>query len=176
LLAATVRAVARDGPRGLNYRKLAKAAGVAHSLVHYHFGSSEKLLAEARDWAIHRVIELMHVQPRHDWLKEYGDSLAEIAPADLELHIFMSTLALDAVRHVEQRAQLTRVFDEIFSSIQTALRAEGIVPNRALSRIVAATMIGLTMQQQILNEPENTRRSVAALRQLLNVVKSSSNA
>src|SRR5438105_13844479 len=50
-LAAAVRPIAREGIDGGRLARIAMAAGVSTSLVHYHFESRDALLAEALDYS-----------------------------------------------------------------------------------------------------------------------------
>ena len=47
ILAAAVRQIAEEGIDGVRIARIAMAAGVSTSLVHYHFDSRDALLAEA---------------------------------------------------------------------------------------------------------------------------------
>ena len=51
ILAAAVRQIAREGIDGVRIARIAMAAGVSTSLVHYHFESRDALLAEALDYS-----------------------------------------------------------------------------------------------------------------------------
>ena len=51
ILAAAVRQIAREGIDGVRIARIAMAAGVSTSLVHYHFDSRDALLAEALDYS-----------------------------------------------------------------------------------------------------------------------------
>jgi AcrR family transcriptional regulator len=51
ILAAAVRQIAQEGIDGVRIARIAMAAGVSTSLVHYHFDSRDALLAEALDYS-----------------------------------------------------------------------------------------------------------------------------
>jgi AcrR family transcriptional regulator len=51
ILAAAVHGIAREGIDGVRIARIAMAAGVSTSLVHYHFDSRDALLAEALDYS-----------------------------------------------------------------------------------------------------------------------------
>jgi AcrR family transcriptional regulator len=51
ILAAAVRQIAHEGIDGVRIARIAMAAGVSTSLVHYHFDSRDALLAEALDYS-----------------------------------------------------------------------------------------------------------------------------
>jgi AcrR family transcriptional regulator len=55
ILAAAVRQIAREGIDGVRIARIAMAAGVSTSLVHYHFDSRDALLAEALDYSYARA-------------------------------------------------------------------------------------------------------------------------
>jgi AcrR family transcriptional regulator len=51
ILAAAVRQIASEGIDGVRIARIAMAAGVSTSLVHYHFASRDALLAQALDYS-----------------------------------------------------------------------------------------------------------------------------
>jgi AcrR family transcriptional regulator len=51
ILAAAVSQIAREGIDGVRIARIAMAAGVSTSLVHYHFDGRDALLAEALDYS-----------------------------------------------------------------------------------------------------------------------------
>ena len=55
ILAAAVRRIASEGIDDVRIARIAMAAGVSTSLVHYHFASREALLAEALEYSYARV-------------------------------------------------------------------------------------------------------------------------
>lgn len=167
ILEATVRAVAREGTSGFNYRSVAKQAGVSHALVHYHFGSREVLMVESYKWAARRVIEIMHVLPNENWIEEYANRLVNLSPQDGQLHIFMNTLALDAASHGARRKLIEPVFTVMFRAVRNALRAAQVNANAALARLITATLIGVTFQHQALAAPRSTRKTLDELLQII---------
>ncbi len=66
LLAATMKLLARDGYAGLSTREIAAEAGVNHALVHYYFGTKDRLVIAALDEANRALIarqERMYAAP-----------------------------------------------------------------------------------------------------------------
>src|ERR1700691_1998468 len=55
ILAAAVRRIASEGIDGVRIARIAMDAGVSSSLVHYHFDTSEELLAQALDYSYERA-------------------------------------------------------------------------------------------------------------------------
>jgi AcrR family transcriptional regulator len=51
ILAAAVRLIAREGIDGVRIARIATAAGVSPSLIHYHFATREALLAQALEYS-----------------------------------------------------------------------------------------------------------------------------
>lgn len=175
LLAAAVRAVAREGPDGLSYRAVAREAGVTHGLVHYHFGSREKLVAEAYKWAVTRVIDMTRVYPSERWIEDYADALADLDAEEAELHIFLNTIVLDACRESgrHKRKLVIPVFNTVFEAVENAVRAMGVPTTPALARLIMGALIGVTLQRQVLDSPEKTRECLAELRRLLECTRKS---
>lgn len=56
ILAAALRAFARDGFDGASLPRIAQEAGIAHPLIHYHFGSKDGLWRETVDYAFGGLI------------------------------------------------------------------------------------------------------------------------
>lgn len=52
ILEAALKAFARDGFDGASLPKIADMAGIAHPLIHYHFGSKDNLWRETVDYAL----------------------------------------------------------------------------------------------------------------------------
>ncbi len=52
ILDAALKAFARDGFDGASLPKIADMAGIAHPLIHYHFGSKDNLWRETVDYAL----------------------------------------------------------------------------------------------------------------------------
>lgn len=52
ILDAALKAFSRDGFDGASLPKIADMAGIAHPLIHYHFGSKENLWRETVDYAL----------------------------------------------------------------------------------------------------------------------------
>ena len=66
LLAATLKLLARDGYARLSTREIASEAGVNHALVHYYFGTKDRLVIAALDEANRALIarqERMYAAP-----------------------------------------------------------------------------------------------------------------
>lgn len=52
ILEAALKAFSRDGFDGASLPKIADMAGIAHPLIHYHFGSKDNLWRETVDYAL----------------------------------------------------------------------------------------------------------------------------
>jgi AcrR family transcriptional regulator len=167
LIEAAVHAVAREGTDGFSYRAVARQAGVAHGLVHYHFGSHDALLVEAYKWAVARVIERMRALPVASWVEAYSHSLTHLAREDGDLYIILNTLLLDACRDERKRALVEPVFAEVTRAVQDALEAAQMPARPALARMVAAALIGLSLQHQALGKTRQTREALAELGHIL---------
>jgi AcrR family transcriptional regulator len=61
MLELTMREVARVGPAAFNTRTVCGELGIAHPMVHYHFGSRDGLIAEAAHVLYARYVDLLWV-------------------------------------------------------------------------------------------------------------------
>jgi AcrR family transcriptional regulator len=57
ILEAAFRRLASDGYARLSTREIAAEAGVNHALIHYYFGTKDKLLIAVLDWANQRLLD-----------------------------------------------------------------------------------------------------------------------
>ena len=109
ILRAAVRQIAREGIDGVRIARIATAAGVSSSLVHYHFDSREALLAEALDYSYQHAgdVRLVGGEPsntsRASRLQAMIDQCLPTTDALREDWVLWVELWLRAVRHPELR-------------------------------------------------------------------------
>ena len=117
ILAAAVERIARDGIDGVRIARIAMAAGVSTSLVHYHFETREALLEQALDYS-YELAGDVRLGPEGD-VEELG-SVKRLAamidqclpyPGMLERDwILWVELWLRAARHPEMRPTAARLY------------------------------------------------------------------
>ena len=147
ILSAALQSFARDGYDGASLPKIARIADVAPPLIHYYFGSKEKLWHETVDFSLGSLLR------EADTIRGATGSLA---PLD-RLRVLLSAFTLFAARHpdnfsmiiAEARSDSDRFewvnenyTSRLFGYVATALRdaqAQGTI--RALDVESLATMI-----------------------------------
>jgi AcrR family transcriptional regulator len=132
ILAAAVDRIAEEGIDEVRIARVAMAAGVSTSLVHYHFDTREALLAEALEYSYEQAGDV-RIGEGEGGLAEMVDQLLP-SPGSLERDwILWVELWLHAVRHPELRPTATRLYDRM-----RAWLAEGMDGDeRAADRLMA---------------------------------------
>ena len=167
LLSAFVRLAAREGVDAVTYRSLAQEAGVTSGLASYHFPDRETLVREALSYAVAHAIDATRLGQPSSSLDEFADSLPSYVQEAPEEAIFQYELLVRGWRDPQVRSQIAAQYDQFIEATHAALVAAGIPGDRTLARLVFAVLDGMTIQQLANDEPEETRRVVQLLRQLL---------
>ncbi len=116
ILAAAVERIARDGIDGVRIARIAMAAGVSTSLVHYHFETREALLEQALEYSYELAGDVRLGAGEGDALESVQRLAAMIDqflpyPGLLERDwILWVELWLRAVRHPEMRPTAARLY------------------------------------------------------------------
>jgi AcrR family transcriptional regulator len=178
LIRAVVRVVAAQGLSGLSYRAVAQEAGGTHGLVHYHFGSRDRMLVETMRWVVENAMSSMGLVPEDvegdEPLGGFPAALAEVGEEERQAHLFANEFILAACRQDELHAVAEPVYDYVFSSVAQAHERAGIDPTPALSRAVFATINGLTIQHLFFGSADATRDAAEELRQMLDALRARS--
>jgi AcrR family transcriptional regulator len=129
ILAAAVERIASDGIDDVRIARIAMAAGVSTSLVHYHFATREALLAEALEYSYGAVGDARTA----DALPAAGTHAQRLArmvdqclPGGPELErdwVLWVELWLRAVRHHELRPVAEELYARMRDWFATAIRA-----------------------------------------------------
>ena len=169
LLEAVVQVVVRDGLSGLSYRAVAREAGVTHGLVHYYFGTKDEMVSEAYRWALDTELREMDLRPDD----EFPERLASLTEHDMNLHLFLNEMVLDACHKPELRKIVKPMFRDVFKVVDEALRAAGIPSSPARARVVFAAIAGLTVQRMVLGSPAQTREAASDFKEILSILRDS---
>ncbi len=159
------RSVAARGAAGSTFDQVAREAGVSRGLLHYHFGTKERLLAEVvrRD----AEIRLEHLGSELASAKKVGDvigvllhSLEDLVERDPGFVALRFELFTSGRRNPEiaaefaalQRATRTRV-----AELLAAKRREGVVRLADEPEAVAAVLLSLAdgLALALLGEPDH---------------------
>lgn len=167
LLEAAARVVARDGFGKLTYRTVAEQAGTTHGLVSYHFGSRDRLIHETVMRARQGAIEQSWLVPESGKLQDFGSGLSRLVSEVPHDQVLQFELALESRRRAELLPEVRSLYDEYLAVTKEALASFGIEADDALARLVFAALDGLTLQQLIYEQPEQTDAAVEMLHELL---------
>jgi AcrR family transcriptional regulator len=159
------RSVAARGAAGATFDHVAREAGVSRGLLHYHFGTKERLLAEVvrrdADIRLERLgTELAGAATADDVLSVLVHSLTDLVERDPGFVALMFELFTSGRRNPEiatevaalQRATRTKV-----AELLAAKQADGVVHLAADPDAVAAVLLALAdgLALRLLGEPEH---------------------
>jgi AcrR family transcriptional regulator len=174
--------VARRGVAGSTFDHVAREAGVSRGLLHYHFGTKERLLAEVvrRDAELRLSLleqRLAGARSADDLVALLVAALDEMVreePEQVQLAFELFTLSRrNAEVAAELRATLRAARDHV-ASVLAAKQAEGVLVLRAEPAAVADVLFALSdgIALRLLADPDadhraTVRAAVAAVRALL---------
>ena len=174
--------VARRGVAGSTFDHVAREAGVSRGLLHYYFGTKERLLAEVvrHDADVRMALldtQLATAATPDDVLERLVSSLEEFVEDEPEIITLIFELFALSRRHEEvavEYAQLTRRTREQLAAILRTKQEEGAVRLGAEAEEVADVLFAMAdgMALRMLSEPDRDwattiAASVAAARTLL---------
>lgn len=131
ILAAAVGRIASDGIDDVRIARIAMAAGVSSSLVHYHFATREALLAEAIEYSYERVADARTTQAGAEassCAQRLARMVDQCLPGTPELErdwVLWVELWLRAVRHEELRPVAEELYARMRDWFVAAIR-EGV--------------------------------------------------
>jgi AcrR family transcriptional regulator len=150
ILDAAVKLIAREGIDDVRIARIAMAAGVSASLLHYHFESREALLAEALEHSYEIAGNARLSVPDDEpapATRRLAAMIDQCLPLDEELRddwVLWVELWLRAVRHPELRPTAARLYARMHTWFADAI-AEGVAageftaadPGRTADRLLA---------------------------------------
>jgi AcrR family transcriptional regulator len=150
ILDAAVKLIAREGIDDVRIARIAMAAGVSASLLHYHFESREALLAEALEHSYEIAGNARISVPEDEpapATRRLAAMIDQCLPLDDELRddwVLWVELWLRAVRHPELRPTAARLYGRMHAWFAEAI-AEGVAageftaaaPERTADRLLA---------------------------------------
>jgi len=156
--------VARHGAAGATFDVVAREAGVSRGLLHYYFGTKERLLAEAVRRDCDMRMELLESQlssatSPDDFIELLRVALEDfvIADADFATVIFeLFTIARRNADVAEEYAELLRRTRAHVAAVLEAKQAEGVLELQGDPEAIADILfsIGDGLALRILSEPE----------------------
>jgi len=156
--------VAQRGVAGSTFDQVAREAGVSRGLLHYYFGTKERLLVEVvrRDSDIRMArldAALASAHTAQDLLDTLVASLEDMVARDPAFMALVFELYTTARRHPEIAAELAGLLRRTREHVAGQLagkRDEGVVALRADPDAVATTLIALAdgLALRMLAEPD----------------------
>ncbi|MEA2349463.1 MAG: hypothetical protein QOG86_404 [Thermoleophilaceae bacterium] len=164
IVAAMRASVARRGAAGSTFDHVAQEAGVSRGLLHYYFGSKERLLVEVvRHDADERVRAIEARLRDADSLDAIVQALVwgleQFVAEDAGSHAVIHELLSAARRNDEIREELAALYRRVRSEVAEILvekEREGIVSLRADSEAVVAIFLALAdgLEVQLTSDTE----------------------
>lgn len=166
LLRATIDVGLDHGLSGITSRSVAEAAGVAHSLVRYHFGSIDALVTEALGLAIDEGVAHSRRLAETTTLSEFTENLSESITSHRDTHAFLYEALLESRRRPKLYPQVERYFRDYRGAISEQLRRLG-VGDSALIDVVYFALEGMTLKEVAYPDQSGTRDAIVRLQQLV---------
>lgn len=163
LLRATIDVGLALGLSGITSRSVAEAAGVAHSLVRYHFGSVDSLITEALSLAIDEGIDNARALAEVPTLNEFTRNLAQSVTDSRDMHAFLYEAILESRRRPELVPQVKRYYREYRDALSAPLRSLGVT-DEALIDMVLFAVEGMVFKEITDSDQLRTREAVRRLR------------
>lgn len=148
LLRATVTVVARGGLRALTYRAIASEAGLSHSLVRYHFGSRDLLIAQALDYSVDQSLKASNMRQPATSYREFAAGLETLARREADIHAFQYELLLESRRRPELAPHVERYYSTYREAISAQLAHLGL-HQPCLAETIWFALDGMVFQQLV---------------------------
>jgi AcrR family transcriptional regulator len=182
IVEAMRRSVAQHGTAGSTFDRVSREAGVSRGLLHYYFGTKEKLLVEAvrRDCQLRLERleqQLAGAQTAEDFINLMAQHLQEMIREDPDFVTLVFELFTLARRNEDiavEYANLTRGMREQVAGMLTVAQDEGVLRLHADPEAIAEILFSLGdgFALRMLTEPERDfgateRAGIACARALL---------
>jgi AcrR family transcriptional regulator len=164
IVAAMRQSVGTSGAAGATFDRVAQLAGVSRGLLHYYFGSKERLLVEVMRHDTELRIEALerNLAPA-DTLEDVVEVLVSQVRAFLAEHPAAQAVIYEmfsASRHNEElRQEMANLYKQTRDHVAAALREKdeaGVVKLRGEPESVASVLLGLGdgFTMQLISDPE----------------------
>jgi AcrR family transcriptional regulator len=163
IVAAMRASVARRGAAGSTFDHVAQEAGVSRGLLHYYFGTKERLLVEVvrhdADIRIHALEDRLRGAGSLDAIVEaLVTQLREYVAEDPGSHAVIHELLSAARRNDEIREELAELYRRVRAQVAEILvekEREGIVHLRGPAEAVASIFLALGdgLEVQLTSDP-----------------------
>ena len=167
LLDAAIHVGARQGLRGLTIRSVAAEAGVTHGLVYHHFGTRDRLIAEALEHAGQQSLGTGDLEPGTGDPDDFSRDMERMVADDPDLQAFQFELALEARRRQELLPIVSGLYREYREAARRELVRMELPDDGALAHAVFAMCDGLVLQQVVFGNDQPTEAALEWLRTML---------
>jgi AcrR family transcriptional regulator len=172
IVEAMRQSVARRGVAGSTFDHVARDAGVSRGLLHYYFGSKERLLAEVvrRDTELRMAAldqQLAGASNAADFIALLRATLEDMLRADTEfltLSFEVFTLSRRKAEIAAEFAELMRRTREQVAAVLAAKRDAGVLVLHAEPEAIAEVLFGLGdgLALRMLGEPDHDHAPTVA--------------
>lgn len=163
--------VARRGVAGSTFDHVAREAGVSRGLLHYYFGSKEKLLVEVarRDSEVRFALMSEHLERANtaeelvsQWMRSLQATIRH-EPEFVVLLLELYTLAQRTPEIADELAGVMQGMTDAFAARMRELEAEGKIALVADAETIADVFLGLGygMSLRLLADPSRDHRAAA---------------
>lgn len=164
LLHATIVVVARGGLRALTYRAVAAEAGVSHGLVRHHFGTRDRLVAEAMELAIQESLTDSNMLEAQLTVDAFARGIETLAERQSDTQAFQYELLLESRRRPELRPAAERHYEAYRTAIEAQLLRLG-VDDASFAELLWFALDGIVFKQLIV--PGDATAALQRLRELV---------
>jgi AcrR family transcriptional regulator len=173
LLMAAIEVVAARGLRGLTIRSVAEQAGVSHGLIRFHFGSRDGLVEATLIRSVELAIDTSSLEPGTGAIDDMATDLGDWVESEMELAAFQYECLLEARRRPHLTPYVREMYTNFIEAAQRELDRAGLGSDPDLARAVFAMLDGLALQQVVFGGRDDTKRSVAAVHEMVHAVRDS---
>jgi AcrR family transcriptional regulator len=135
--------------------------------VYHHFGSRDRLIAEALERAGERSLGTGDLEPGTGRPEDFSRDLERLVAEDPELQAFQFELALEARRRPELLPTVADLYDEYREATRRELVRMGLPDDGALAHAVFAMCDGLVLQQVVFGNDQPTEAALHWLRAMI---------
>jgi AcrR family transcriptional regulator len=173
IVAAMRASVGSRGVAASTFDQVAQEAGVSRGLLHYYFGSKERLLVEVvrhdTDLRMHALEARLEGADSIDAIVEVlVTQLKDYVAEDEAAHVLIHELFSVSRRNEEVRDELAELYRKVRGQVAEVLRAkeaEGVVALRGEPEAVASLLFALGdgLELQLVSDPDwDSSRTFAA--------------
>lgn len=170
LLDAAIHIAGVEGVDRVTYRSVAARAGVSHSLVRFHFGTREAMLAAAFEKAARHDAAAADLLVND--VRDLAADLVALVNVDPSRQMLQYDFLLRAARGAGSLSAVARLYDHYIDQVAGTMANSGIEDDDgALAAMVFAALDGLVLQHFVYRDEKRTEAVLARLRVVLATVQ-----